>query len=122
MVGEAGDTTPQGGDGESSPTSQGRDRRPRTERRRRDDRDVDATRAWTGLWVVVAGDVAIAVGAILGVLKVLSVGSGTGATIAVSILTSAFTAVGTMTTAYFGIRASSNTAERTIARGPDSRR
>jgi hypothetical protein len=75
---------------------------------------VDVTRAWTGLIVVVAGDVAIAVAAILGVLKVFDSGSSAGATIAVSILTSAFTAVGTMTTAYFGIRASSNTANRTI--------
>jgi hypothetical protein len=79
---------------------------------------VDVTRAWTGLIVVVAGDVAIAVAAILGVLKVFDSGSSAGATIAVSILTSAFTAVGTMTTAYFGIRASSNTANRTIDRRP----
>ncbi len=75
---------------------------------------VDRTRAWTGLWVVVAGDVVIAAAAIWGVVKM----SGTSASDAgiVSILTSAFTAVGTMTTAYFGIRAASTTAQRSIAK------
>jgi hypothetical protein len=34
----------------------------------------------------------------------------------VSILTSAFTAIGTMTTAYFGIRAVSNTAQHVTTR------
>jgi hypothetical protein len=77
---------------------------------------VDKTRAWTGLLVVFSGDLAIAIAAILGVLKVLNSAHSVGSTIAVSILTSAFTAIGTMTTAYFGIRASSNTADRTIDR------
>ncbi len=70
--------------------------------------EVQRTRAWTGLWVVVIGDVAIALAAILGVVKA----SGNANT--VSVLSSAFTAIGTMTTAYFGIRASSNTAESAV--------
>jgi len=77
------------------------------------EQDVDHTRAWTGLWVVVCGDVAIALAAILGVLKISSGGTNVGST--VSILTSAFTAVGTMTTAYFGIRAISNTAQHSMS-------
>ena len=77
---------------------------------------MDHTRAWTGLWVVVFGDVGIALAAIFGVIHVASKG-GNGSLI-VSILTSAFTAIGTMTTAYFGIRASSNTAEKSIKKLP----
>ena len=74
---------------------------------------VDHTRAWTGLWVVIGGDVAIAVAAILAVLKISS--GGADAQSMVSILSSAFTAIGTMTTAYFGIRAVSNTAQHSLA-------
>jgi hypothetical protein len=75
--------------------------------------DVQRTRAWTGLWVVVGGDGAIAVAAIWGVVKV----SGSANTNAqmVAILTSAFTAISTMTTAYFGIRATSNTAQASLS-------
>jgi hypothetical protein len=62
------------------------------------------------MWVVAAGDVAIAVAAIWGVVKA----SGTSSSTVVAILTSAFTAVGTMTTAYFGIRSSANTAQRVV--------
>lgn len=69
---------------------------------------VQRTRAWTGLWVVVGGDVAIAVAAILGLWK--TSGSGTNAQM-VAILASAFTAISTMTTAYFGIKTMSNTAQ-----------
>ncbi len=72
------------------------------------DNAVQRTRAWTGLWVVVGGDVAIAVAAILGVWK--TSGNATSAPM-VAILTSAFTAIGTMTTAYFGIKTMSNTAQ-----------
>lgn len=71
---------------------------------------VERTRAWTGMWVVVGGDVAIAVAAILGVVKFSSTTASSSALVA--ILTSAFTAIGTMTTAYFGIRSSANTAQR----------
>jgi hypothetical protein len=62
------------------------------------------------MWVVVGGDVAIAVAAILGAVKVSS--SATSSSTLVAILTSAFTAIGTMTTAYFGIRSTANTAQR----------
>src|SRR5215471_17062314 len=61
--------------------------------------DVQRTRAWTGLWVVVAGDVVIALAAIWGVVKIGH--DSTSASTIVSILTAAFTAIGTMTTAYF---------------------
>jgi hypothetical protein len=77
---------------------------------------VEHTRAWTGLWVVLFGDIAIALAAILGVIKVSS--SSANVPAMVSILTSAFTAVGTMTTAYFGIRAVSNTAQQSIQQNP----
>jgi hypothetical protein len=74
------------------------------------DNAVQKTRAWTGLLVVVFGDVAIAAAAVWGIVK-----SGTSAnTQLVAILTSAFTAIGTMTTAYFGIRAASNTAQSAV--------
>ena len=54
-----------------------------------------------------AGDVAIVLAAVWGVVK--TSGSANGSPI-VAILTSAFTAIGTMTTAYFGIKSMSNTA------------
>lgn len=73
------------------------------------DNVVQRTRAWTGLWVVIGGDVAIAFAAVWGVVKT----GGTTATNSptIAILTSAFTAIGTMTTAYFGIKSMSNTAQ-----------
>jgi hypothetical protein len=70
---------------------------------------VDKTRSITGLLAVVAGDVAIAVAAILGIVHFSS--SSTQSTQLVAILTSAFTAIATMTTAYFGIKSISNTAQ-----------
>jgi hypothetical protein len=73
------------------------------------DTGVDKTRSITGLLAVVAGDVAIAVAAILGLLHFSS--SSTQSTQFVAILTSAFTAIATMTTAYFGIKSISNTAQ-----------
>jgi hypothetical protein len=73
---------------------------------------VDKTRAWTGLWVVVAGNAAIATAAIVALLNLT--GAGASNSVLPSILTSAFTAIATMTTAYFGIRASSNTAQKSI--------
>jgi len=61
------------------------------------------------MWVVAAGDVAIVVAAVWGVVKTAG---GTASTSSlVAILTSAFTAIGTMTTAYFGIKSSANTAQ-----------
>ena len=70
---------------------------------------VDRTRSITGLLAVVGGDVAIAVAAILGILHFPP--SGSQSTQFVAILSSAFTAIGTMTTAYFGIKSISNTAQ-----------
>ncbi|WP_225095113.1 hypothetical protein [Streptomyces sp. CoH27] len=70
---------------------------------------IETTRAWTGLLVVLVGDVAIAVGAIW---VTISTASGTEA---VSILTSAFTAITAITTAYFGIRAATNSAQSAVA-------
>jgi len=78
----------------------------------KNENDVEFTRAWTGLYVVLFGDAAIAAAAIYGVIRIA--GKGTSGSLLVSILTSAFTAVGTMTTAYFGIRATSATAEKAI--------
>jgi hypothetical protein len=74
------------------------------------DNDVQRTRAWTGLLVVVFGDVAIAAAATWGIVK----SGGTANAQLVSILTSAFTAISTMTTAYFGIRAASNMAQSAV--------
>jgi hypothetical protein len=73
---------------------------------------VERTRAWTGLWVVVAGDLLIFGGALVAVLKLTS--NGTSATAIVSIMTSAFTTIGTMTTAYFGIKSASTTAQTSL--------
>jgi hypothetical protein len=70
---------------------------------------VEKTRAWTGLAAVVAGDVAIALAAILGIVYASKGASAATAQI-VAILSSGFTAIGTMTTAYFGIKSMSNTA------------
>lgn len=70
---------------------------------------VEKTRARTGLLAVVAGDVVIALAAIFGVIFVAR-HSDSSASQIVSILSGAFTAVGTMTTAYFGIKSISNTA------------
>jgi hypothetical protein len=53
----------------------------------------------------------IAVAAILAVIKL---NSGADTAQLVAILTAAFTAVSTMTTAYFGIRAVTNTAQSAV--------
>jgi hypothetical protein len=76
------------------------------------DSRVEKVRAWAGLIAVVAGDTAIAIAAIVGIIHFAS--SGTSSQVLpqiVAILSSAFTAIGTMTTAYFGIKAMSNTAK-----------
>jgi hypothetical protein len=57
------------------------------------------------MWVVIGGDVVIGAGAGVAIWKV------TGTANVIAILSSAFTAVSTMTTAYFGIRTMSNTAQ-----------
>lgn len=75
---------------------------------------VEMRRAAMGLHAVLASDVAIAVAAILGVIIIRN--DSPSSTAVVSILSSAFTAVGTLTTAYFGIKASANTAKNSIAK------
>jgi hypothetical protein len=70
---------------------------------------VQRTRAWSGMWVVIGGDVAIAVAATFAVWKTAH--TSANLTPLVAILTSAFTAMSTMTTAYFGIKTMSNTAQ-----------
>jgi hypothetical protein len=77
------------------------------------DAEVQKVRSWAGMIVVAVGDVAIVVAAVLGILHVS--GSDKNATSVVAILSSGFTAIGTMTTAYFGIRAASNTAQSSIS-------
>jgi hypothetical protein len=74
---------------------------------------VELHRASMGLYAVLASDIAIAVAAIAGVLIIRHDSAST--TAVVSILSTAFTAVGTLTTAYFGIKATANTAKNTIA-------
>lgn len=69
------------------------------------DNSVQRTRSWTGMWVVIGGDVAIAAGAGIALWKV------SGSANEIAILTSSFTAISTMTTAYFGIKTMSNTAQ-----------
>jgi hypothetical protein len=77
---------------------------------------VQVTRAWTGLMAVVIGDLAVALAAIGGLIITGSSAAGSGPV--VSILSSAFTTIGTLTTAYFGIRAATNTAQTIASRGP----
>jgi hypothetical protein len=71
---------------------------------------VERVRAWTGLYAVIAGDVAIAVAAILGITHFAASGAANGQTQVVAILSAAFTAIGTTTAAYFGIKSMANTA------------
>jgi len=73
---------------------------------------IQKIRAWTGLLAVAIGDLAIAVAAILGLTLTSSTDAGRAQV--VSILSGAFTAIGTLTTAYFGIRAVSNTAQSSM--------
>ena len=76
------------------------------------DNSVERVRAWAGLAAVVAGDAAIAIAAIVGIIHFAGSGSSNQALPqVVAILSGAFTAIGTMTTAYFGIKAISNTAK-----------
>jgi hypothetical protein len=69
--------------------------------------DVQRTRAWTGLWVVLGSDAFIIAAAIVGIKVIGKAGTPS----IVGVLTSAFTAIGTLTTAYFGIRTMSNIAQ-----------
>jgi len=74
----------------------------------KDFKKVQTTRAWTGLAVVLIGDVGVALAAIL-IAWHLNDGPQ-----AVAILTSAFTAITAISTAYFGIRAATNTAQSAV--------
>ncbi|MFD7235373.1 hypothetical protein ACFWAT_08680 [Streptomyces syringium] len=67
----------------------------------------DRTRTLAGLLVVAASDAAIIVALIWGAGKL----AGQDAAVLVGVLTGAFTAISTMTTAYLGIRAVSNAAQ-----------
>jgi hypothetical protein len=77
------------------------------------DAAVQKIRAWTGLLAVIIGDLAIAVAATFGITVTSS--NDAGRAQVVSIFSSAFTAIGTLTTAYFGIKAVSNTAQSSMA-------
>ena len=84
------------------------------------DEAVDKTRAWTGLYVVIGGDVAIAVAVAIALIKFAGTAGNASTAVLASVLSSAFAAIATMTTAYFGIRASSNTAQRSIKHHADA--
>ncbi|MEU9443193.1 hypothetical protein AB0D42_20180 [Streptomyces sp. NPDC048304] len=71
-----------------------------------DDTEVEKTRARYGLLAVIVSNLAIAGVAIVGVWRL----DGDKSVI-VGILTAAFTAVSSMTTAYLGIKAVANTAK-----------
>ncbi|GAA2222037.1 hypothetical protein [Streptomyces nogalater] len=88
----------------------------RNEDRAGRDTDLEKVRARYGLFAVVASNLAITTVAIVGVWRL----DGDKAVI-VGILTAAFTAVSSMTTAYLGIKAISNTA-RSIALGEGTAR
>ncbi|MEU7058295.1 hypothetical protein [Streptomyces sp. NPDC046197] len=74
---------------------------------------VERVRAYAGLAVVLVGDAAITTAAAIGVIK--AAGTPNAGPVIVSMLTAAFTAVSTTTTAYFGIKAASNTAQGAIS-------
>ncbi|MEO3778738.1 hypothetical protein ABGB16_18175 [Micromonospora sp. B11E3] len=70
----------------------------------------------TGLLVVVLGDAAIVAASIIGLV---SLDENTADSQTVAILASAFTAITSITTAYFGIRAATNTAQSSISARQD---
>ncbi|MGW5665371.1 hypothetical protein ACWEWG_35895 [Streptomyces sp. NPDC003758] len=74
------------------------------------DTELEKTRARYGLLAVIISNVAIAVVAIFGVWRLDGDKS-----VMVGVLTAAFTAVSSMTTAYLGIKAVSNTAKSMAA-------
>jgi hypothetical protein len=75
---------------------------------------VQQTRAWAGMLVVFVGAAAIAGVTLWGLTKANS----TNTSSIVAILSSAFTAIATMITAYFGIRAVTNTAQSAVGDTP----
>lgn len=74
---------------------------------------IETTRARSGAMVVLGGDLIILLATGAAVWAIKSDNSSSAAI--VSILTSAFTTIGTMTTAYFGIRAVTNTAQSSMS-------
>jgi hypothetical protein len=83
------------------------------------DARVDRTRSLSGLGAVVAGDIAIVMAAILGIIYISRAsGTSSNAPQIVAILSGGFTAIGTMTTAYFGIKSISNTAQNVTGTRP----
>jgi len=78
----------------------------------RNEWDVEHTLAWTGVLVVLVGDCAIAGAAIWGAVKIGA--SDADISIIVSLLSGAFTAITAITTAYFGIRAATTTAQKAM--------
>jgi arginine exporter protein ArgO len=79
------------------------------------DNSVQRTRSWTGMLVVAVSDVLIVVAAVWGIIK--TSGAATSSSSIVAILTAAFTAIATMTTAYFGIKSVTNTAQSYASQG-----
>jgi hypothetical protein len=79
---------------------------------------VQLVRSRAGVIVVVAGDIVIAVAAFIGISK-FATGSSAGVSM-VAILTTAFTAISTMTTAYFGIKTVANTAQSFAKQLPEA--
>ena len=71
------------------------------------DNAVQKTRAWTGMLVVLGSDAGVIAATVVGIHAL----GKTDVSSIVAVLTSAFTAVGTLTTAYLGIRTMSNTAQ-----------
>src|SRR5215470_10527781 len=70
--------------------------------------EVERSRTRAGAVVVVASNLAIATATALAIFKL-------GKDQVTAILTAAFTAIGTITTAYLGIRAASSTAKSAVA-------
>ncbi|MFJ8360788.1 hypothetical protein [Streptomyces sp. NPDC093984] len=75
------------------------------------DTELEKTRARYGLLAVIVSNVAIAGVAVFGVWRLDG-----DKPVMVGVLTAAFTAVSSMTTAYLGIKAVSNTAKSMAAR------
>jgi len=81
-----------------------------------EDSELERTRARYGLLAVVLSNCAIVVVTVVGVWRL-----GSDKSVIVGVLTAAFTAMTSMTTAYLGIKAVSNTA-KSIALGDTARR
>src|SRR5215510_1635600 len=76
---------------------------------------VQVTRSWTGFLVVLVGAAAITGVTLWGLVKA---NDSSNPSAIVSILSSAFTAIATTITAYFGIKAVTNTAQSAVDNPP----